>query len=366
VNRQVGVWAALVFWVPLSAASAGPRTPDLQAINRELHGHVVDYTHNHGADRRLWSSALNQPRDLYIYLPPGFDPGQQYPLMIFLHGFAQDEQAFLKYGVCPLDRNIVTGKLPPMIVAVPDGSLTGEPCLRTAGSFFINSNAGNYEDYVMHDVWNFVHLHYPIRPEPEAHVLGGISMGGGGAYNLAMKYRDRVHVVFGVFPPVNTRWVDCHCRYRSPFDPCCWGWRTDFSRGHEVVARFYGVITIRLKDVVDKIYGRNPETAARVSSENPIELIDRLGLREGELAMYIAYAGKDEFNIAAQVESFLYRAKERGLSVAVGYEPEGHHDVTTARKLFPGLVEWLGPQLAPYSPPLLPGAAAGCIPGPGH
>ena len=88
-----------------------------------------------------------------------------------------------------------------------------------------------------------------------------------------------------------------------------------------------------------------------MSLENPIEMIDRLNLKEGELSMYVAYGAKDQFNLAAQNESFLYRAKERGLTVAVGYDPKGKHDAPTALRLLPGVVDWLGPQLAPYSPP---------------
>jgi S-formylglutathione hydrolase FrmB len=203
----------------------------------------------------------------------------------------------------------------------------------------------------MQDVWNFMLLHYPIRPEREAHVLAGVSMGGGGAYTLAMKYRDRVKVVVGVLPPLNNRWLDCHDRYMRNFDPDCWGWRTDFHRGHEVVGRFYGVVTIRLHQVMDPLYDRrSPETLELVSQDNPIELIDRLNLQPGELDMYVAYGGKDQFNLDAQVESFLYVARERGLCLRVDYDPKGKHDRKTALEFVPGVVEWLAPLLAPYSP----------------
>ena len=60
-----------------------------------LAGQIVDYTHNHGTDRRIWSNALGQARDLYVYLPPGYDPSQKYPAIVWLHGFMQDEQSFL-------------------------------------------------------------------------------------------------------------------------------------------------------------------------------------------------------------------------------------------------------------------------------
>ena len=67
-------------------------------------------------------------------------------------------------------------------------------------------------------------------------------------------------------------------------------------------------------------------------------MIDRLNLKEGELSMYIAYGGRDQFKIDAQVESFLYRARQKGLEVGVGYDPNGTHDVKTGLKLLPGLM----------------------------
>jgi S-formylglutathione hydrolase FrmB len=323
----------------------------LEEINRRLQGQVVDHTDNHGVDRRIWSAALQEKRALYIYLPPGFNPHQRYPFMIWLHGFAQNERSFIEYVVDDLDAAMVAGKMPPMIVAAPDGSLTRNPLRISAGSFFLNTQAGAFEDFVMVDVWNFVVERYRLRPEREAHVLAGVSMGGGAAYTLAMKHRDRVKVVLGILPPLNTRWLDCHCRYMAPFVPSCWGWRTDFSNPYEVVGRFYCVITIRLKDVLDGLYSGGPETAALVSQDNPIELIDRTGLREGELAMYVGYGGRDQFNLAAQVESFLYRARQRGLTVTVAYDPKGKHDYATAQEFYPSVTQWLTSQLASYSPP---------------
>jgi hypothetical protein len=67
--------------------------------------------------------------------------------------------------------------------------------------------------------------------------------------------------------------------------------------------------------------------------------------------MYVAYGGRDQFNITAQVDSFLYRAKQRGLSMTVAYDPMGKHDFATAQKFLPSVAEWLTSLLAPYSPP---------------
>jgi S-formylglutathione hydrolase FrmB len=352
--RQLAVCLALLSLLlsALSASAHGlPRPFELERVNRRLHGQVIDHTDNHGQRRALWSPSLCQHRDLYVYLPPGFDPTKRYPLILWLHGFAQDEHSFLTEVVEPLDRAIWCGKLPPTIVAAPDGSLRGTDGLLSAGSFYLNTKAGAFEDYLMIDVWDFLMNHYPIRPEPEAHVIAGVSMGGGAAFNKAIKYPDRFKTVVGIFPPLNTRWLSCRGRYMDPFDPCCWGWREDYSHGLEVVGRFYGVVTIRLRQVSYPLYGRrNPDTAELVSRENPIEMLDAYDVRDGQIAMYVAYGGLDQFNIATQVDSFLYRARERGIHVEVGYDPRGKHDLATALKLLPGVLDWLGPRLAPYAP----------------
>jgi S-formylglutathione hydrolase FrmB len=344
--------AVVVLLLSGSRASAHilPRPLKLVRTNHRLHGCVVDYTDNHGHDNRIWSPALCQKRDLYVYLPPGFDCNKRYPFILWLHGFSQDEASFLNDVIPHLDRAIACGQLPPTIIAAPDGSFHGVACLLTTGSFFLNTpRAGAFEDYIMVDVWDFVMRNYPILPEPEAHIAAGVSMGGGAAFNKAIKYPDKFKSVLGIFPPVNLRWVDCHCKYMRPFDPCCWGWRTDFSRSFEVVGRFYGVLKVRQAQVIHPLYGRNnPDTAALVARENPIEMLDAYDVREGRLAMYIAYGGRDEFNITAQVESFLYRARERGLTVQVGYDPQGHHDRPTALRLMPGALEFLAERLAAY------------------
>src|SRR5262249_42649187 len=148
-------------------------------------------------------------------------------------------------AVGPLDAAMACGRLPPMIIAAPDGSIRQFPQVFNAGSFFLNTRAGNFEDFVIHDVWNFLTANYPVRPEPEAHVLAGGSMGGGAAFTLGIKSRDESRVVLGVSPPLNLRWVDCHGNYRANFDPGCWGWRTDVSRRREIIARFFGVVKVR-------------------------------------------------------------------------------------------------------------------------
>lgn len=348
---------ALCFGPPPRAWAGIVDTIVLAKVRCRLDGQLLDYTANHGRDRRIWSPSLCMRRDLYVYLPPCFDPCLRYPVIFYLHGFAQDERSFL--GVVPsIDERIRCGRMPPTIVVAVDGSFTGRPSVLKPASFYINSNAGRYEDYLMCDVWDWAHANFPIRPEREAHVLAGASMGGGASFNLGLRHRDRVGVTAGVFPPLNVRWVDCHNNYLGKFDPNCWGWRTELTRRSEVMARYLaGLIKIRIGTFIDPLFGFNNEAVARLSEHNPIEHLDRYDIKNGEVAMFVGYGGKDEFNIDSQVESFLYTARARGIDVDVYYLPRGRHDTRTAMRILPATLDWLGQQLMPYGP--VPAAANG-------
>jgi S-formylglutathione hydrolase FrmB len=351
-TRWLSLLLLLALTLPQALATGWRKdSPELLAVNRGLRGKVVDYTANHGVDNRIWSPHLYQRRDLYVYLPPDFDPNKCYPLMIYLHGLAQDEQSFLHYLAPRIDEAIAAGKLPPLIIAAPDGSVTGEPCLHAPGSFFLNSQLGDFEDYVLQDVWDFVCQHYAVRSEREAHIVMGMSMGGFAAYNYGIKHREAFGVVIGIYPPLNLRWVDAHGNYLANFDPNNWGWRQELGQRHEIVGRFAGgLVKVDLEHLSGPVFGDGPEAILKMSQENPIEMLARYDVQPGELEMYVAYGGKDQFNIDAQVESFLYMARCRGLDVGVGYDPRGGHTIFTASKLFSGIVDWLAPRIAPYSP----------------
>jgi hypothetical protein len=121
---------------------------------------------------------------------------------------------------------------------------------------------------------------------------------------------------------------------------------------HEVIARFYGFFTIRQRDLLVPLYGRRlpGDTMEMISRENPIEMLDAYNVKPGQIQMLVAYGGKDQFHIDAQVESFLYVARERGLKVDVLYDPNGKHDRPTAFEFLPAIVDWLSVRLAPYGP----------------
>ena len=73
--------AILLLAVPPGQADAWWHWPNLQKLNCRLAGQLVDHTYNHGPDKRIWAPTLQAKRDLYVYLPPAYDPTKNYPIV---------------------------------------------------------------------------------------------------------------------------------------------------------------------------------------------------------------------------------------------------------------------------------------------
>ncbi|HEY5936056.1 MAG TPA: alpha/beta hydrolase-fold protein [Kofleriaceae bacterium] len=149
------------------------------------------HRHRH-TSQVLAGNPLGDPieRDLYVYVPPDYDPDRRYPAVLAIVGFTGT--GGYHFNVDPLtesldrrlDRLIASGACPPVIVAAPD-------CFtRVGGNQHINSaGTGRYEDYVCDEIIPFVDGHYATLPRGRWGVFGK-SSGGYGAIVLGMRRPD--------------------------------------------------------------------------------------------------------------------------------------------------------------------------------
>lgn len=142
----------------------------------------------------LRGNPLGDPteRDLYIYLPPGYDEARSYPALLGLVGFTGT--GGMLFNVDPLveglrtrlDRLIGSGACPPVIVVAPD-------CFtRLGGNQYINSTAtGRYEDYLVQEVVPYARTKFRTGRWG----VFGKSSGGYGSIVLAMRHADLFEAV---------------------------------------------------------------------------------------------------------------------------------------------------------------------------
>ncbi len=349
MRRTIAV-VLLLGILPLPARAQLQRLPgraNVDRLNRRLVGCVVDLTDNHGADRRIYSPILGMPRDLYVYLPPGFDPTRRYPLVVFLHMAAFDERAFVdKQAIHDLDDLIVRGEVPPMVVASPDGNYGPDDRGRQVHSFYLNGRGGRFEDHLLEEVIPFVESHYAIAPGRGSHAIVGISAGGLGAMSLAIRHRDRFGAVATIGAPLNLRYGNVDGDFMEDFDPTRYRWRTRYDPD-EILARFYGgLVKVRAGPMITPVFGDDAGTMARITEINPADLIFTTDLRPGELPMYVNYPGRGEFHFDAHAESFAWLAASRGIPLTLVKDPEGRHGPRYFRRNLPDAIRWIGAHLA--------------------
>jgi S-formylglutathione hydrolase FrmB len=144
--------------------------------------------------RVLEGNPLGDPiaRELYVYLPPGYDPAatRRWPTLLAIVGYAGTGGNLFNSDPLgeplqdKLDRLIGSGACPPVIVVAPD-------CFtRVGGNQYINSaGTGRYEDYLVDEIIPFVDAHYRTLPSGQWGVFGK-SSGGYGSIVLGMRRPD--------------------------------------------------------------------------------------------------------------------------------------------------------------------------------
>ncbi len=177
-SRRVRRWAALV---ALSACIAQPFSAVRAAeITPGLHGALIENT--------FYSPILGRALPYRVYLPPDYDVGtRRYPVLYMLHGaggsYTEWSDSFLPQRA---DDAILRGEIRPLIIVMPDGGQR---------QFWANWPGGpSWADYVAYDVVGLIDARFRTLPLPTGRAIGGLSMGGLGALQIAIHHPD----IFGV------------------------------------------------------------------------------------------------------------------------------------------------------------------------
>ncbi len=131
-----------------------------------------------------------------VYLPPDYQTSasRRYPVIYFLHGRSVDSKRPLTAGyISRVDAAIRSGVMPPAIIVIPQGLITG---------WYLDAEDGQHpmESVIIKDLIPFIDRTYRTTPTREARAIEGHSMGGYGALHLGFKYPDLFAAVTGNSP----------------------------------------------------------------------------------------------------------------------------------------------------------------------
>ena len=140
-------------------------------------------------EESFFSLALGRNERYLVWLPPGYDASaRRYPTLYLLHGVGGDAgvgvEEWLGYALTEdLDRMLAAGLIEPLIVVLPNGEQ----------GYWINHADGGprWADFVAVDLVDHVDATFRTEPVRERRAVGGLSMGGHGALQLALNHPDR-------------------------------------------------------------------------------------------------------------------------------------------------------------------------------
>jgi enterochelin esterase-like enzyme len=174
------------------------------------------------------SKALGLTRTMWVYTPPGYDQGKDYPVLYLLHGAGDVESGWVLIGRANLilDNLIAEKKAKPMVVVMPLGHTiqsfwTGparayvDPNARPITSLdeaitamLSGDGKGGLSPFakdLLEDVLPDVERSFKVSKQAKDRAIAGLSMGGGQTVNVAFNRPDLFQYVVIMSPAVNAK-----------------------------------------------------------------------------------------------------------------------------------------------------------------
>jgi len=201
---------------PLAVAVAGAAALFIPAANQAAtgepaasHGKVERIT-VHGKSLEGNLEGDSPDRAVAVYLPPSYAASgrRRYPVVYMLHGYTDSEErwmGFIKHFINlpeSIDKSLIAGAAggapgaaKEMIVVMPNAFTA------FAGSMYSNSvTTGNWEDFVAHDLVEYIDAHYRTIAALPSRGLAGHSMGGYGTLRIGMKHPEVFSSIYALSP----------------------------------------------------------------------------------------------------------------------------------------------------------------------
>jgi enterochelin esterase-like enzyme len=174
------------------------------------------------------SKSLGVSRTIWVYTPPDYDKGKDYPVLYLLHGAGDVESGWVLIGRANLilDNLIAEKKAKPMVIVMPLGHAiqsfwTGPPkslpdplakAFAQGGldavitAMMAGDGKGGLSPIgkdLVEDVMPLVEQSYKVSKRPEHRAIAGLSMGGGQTVNIAFGRPDLFQYVAIMSAAVN-------------------------------------------------------------------------------------------------------------------------------------------------------------------
>lgn len=143
---------------------------------------MKDVPHGAVAQRYYYSRTLKTVRRMHVWTPAGYEKtNDKLPVLYLIHGGGDNDASWPNVGAAGwiLDNLLAEGKMVPMVVVMPNGTVTGVP----------NEVPPFAEDMVT-DIIPFIEANYNVKTDKDSRAIAGLSMGGMETMEVAFPHYD--------------------------------------------------------------------------------------------------------------------------------------------------------------------------------
>ena len=176
------------------------------------------------------SQSLGVSRTVWVYTPPGYERGKDYPTLYLLHGAGDIESGWTMIGRANniIDNAIAESKAKPMVVVMPLGhaiqSFWTGPAKQAADPVAAAMAGATLDDIIaammagdgkgglspvtkdiVDDVVPMIERDFKVSKRPDDRAIAGLSMGGGHSINIAFARPEMFRYVVLMSPAASAR-----------------------------------------------------------------------------------------------------------------------------------------------------------------
>ena len=153
-------------------------------------GYVKDVPHGAVSQRWYYSETLGQLRRMHVWTPAGYEKGKaKLPVLYLVHGGGDNDASWPGVGAAGwiLNNLLAEGKMVPMIVVMPNGSIPGPDMM---------SEVPLFGEDMVRSIIPFVEANYRVIADRDHRAMAGLSMGGMETIETAFRHPELFNYVW--------------------------------------------------------------------------------------------------------------------------------------------------------------------------
>ena len=189
-----------------------PLSAEQASVFTKGEGYVKNVPHGALAQRWYWSETLGCQRRMHVWTPAGYEKSAEaLPVLYLIHGGGDNDASWPGVGAAGwiLDNLLAEGKIVPMIVVMPNGTIETPDMMGEVPIFG--------EDMVK-SIIPFVEANYRVVADQDHRAMAGLSMGGMETMETAFLHPElfsHVWVLSSSFSPGNQKPYMERIRFRE-------------------------------------------------------------------------------------------------------------------------------------------------------